>query len=259
MANLKSIFAALISVAIAGPAFAADLPAAPYHKAPPPPPAVYNWTGLYFGGHIGGIWADETSTNATTTPLALAGTQVSTTNDGFLGGGQIGLNYQLGIWVIGVEADASWTNASTTVNTVSALAPAFTIGATSDINWFSTVTGRLGFASGNVLFYAKGGVAWMNVDYTGSVLVTGTNVVFAGPVTISDTRTGWTAGAGIEWGFWNNWSAKLEYDFLDFGSERYVFNIGGVATTADIDTQAHVVKAGLNYRFNWGAPVVARY
>jgi outer membrane immunogenic protein len=259
MSNFKTIAIALAAVGIAGPALAADL-STPYVKAPPPPPApIYNWTGFYFGGHIGGAWANETSTNVNATTLALAGTQVSADNSSFLGGGQIGINYQFGSWVLGVEADASWTNGSETVNTPSVLVPAFTITGTSDMNWLSTVTGRLGYAAGNVLVYAKGGAAWMDVDYTASVLVTGANTVFAGPVTVSDTRLGWTVGAGIELGFWNNWSAKIEYDFLDFGSEQYVFNIGGATSTVDVDTQIHVVKAGLNYRFNWGAPVAARY
>ena len=261
MLRVASVCGVLAALTLAAPAIAADFPATSAPVRAPAPAPIYVWTGIYFGGHGGGVWASETSTNVTTTALALAGTQFSAKPTGFLGGGQVGGNYQYGQWVFGVEADGSWTNANETVNTISGLLPAFTVSGTSDMNWFATLTGRFGYAAGNVLFYAKGGMAWMNVDYTASILATGTNLVVPGgePVTIRDTRNGWTVGGGIEFGFWNNWSAKVEYDYMNFGTQSYVFALGGITSTAEIDSQVHLVKAGINYRFGSGAAVVARY
>ncbi len=114
---------------------------------------------------------------------------------------------------------------------------------TSQFNWYSTLTGRVGYAVDNWLWYVKGGAAWADVDYS------------IGGVKLGDTRTGWTVGGGLEYGLTPNWSAKLEYNFLDFGSDNIAAPIGVKA-----DTQAHLFKAGLNYRFDWGkAPIAARY
>jgi len=253
---LRYLLAGLAIVA-AAPASAADLP--PRMPEPqvytPAAAPFYNWSGLYVGGHIGGGWADETATNVTGTALAAAGTATSASPSGFLGGGQIGVNYQVGAWVFGVEADVSWTDVKD--NTVTAtLFPGTVLNGSSSTNWMSTLTGRLGYASANWLLYAKGGVAWSDVDYT-TQLVTGG--VVASSFLVNDTRTGWVVGAGVECGFWNNWSAKLEYNYIDFGTERYNFTLAGVTSPADIESHIHIVKGGLNYRFNWGAPIATRY
>lgn len=101
----------------------------------------------------------------------------------------------------------------------------------------------------NWLFYAKGGAAWANDEFLYS------RAGFAGGV--GETRTGWTVGAGVEVGFAPNWSAKLEYNYMDFGNDRASF---GPTDAFNIDQQMHVVKAGINYRFGWGGPPVsARY
>ena len=110
MLRVASVCGALAVFTLAAPAIAADFPAAPAPAKVPiiAPAPIYSWTGIYFGGHVGGAWAEETSTTFTTTALALAGTQINGTPTGFLGGGQVGGNYQFGQWVIGIEADASW-------------------------------------------------------------------------------------------------------------------------------------------------------
>ncbi|NWG23106.1 MAG: porin family protein [Pseudorhodoplanes sp.] len=219
----------LASLAIAGLALsmvsasAADLSRRPVYKAPPPVAQIYNWTGFYIGGHIGGAFGSEEVTGL---PAGFTG---KTDPDGFIGGAQAGYNWQSGNWVFGIEGDWSWSGADG--STVIGATPF-----TSDQNWLATATGRIGYAWDNWLWYAKGGAAWLSTDY-------GTP-----GFSLSDTRTGWTIGGGVEVGLAPNWSAKLEYNYMDFGSEGYVFPQG----PATVDTQIHVVKAGLNYRFNWG-------
>lgn len=210
-------------------ASAADLGNRPVYKAQPAPVmAAYNWSGFYIGGHLGyGFGREDVR--------SLAGVSGATDPDGFLGGAQIGFNWQTGAFVFGVEADWSWTNADG-----STVIPA---AVTTEHNWYGTATARVGYAVDNWLWYVKGGAAWLDADYT-----------VAG-VTQGDTRTGWTVGTGLEWALGPNWSAKIEYNYLDFGSERITTPLA-----VDADTQAHLVKLGLNYRFDWGkGPVTARY
>ena len=98
---------------------------------------------------------------------------------------------------------------------------------TSEVNWFATLAARAGFAVNNMLFYGKAGGAWMDVDYTAS-RTNAAGAVIAGPVTFGNTRSGWMAGVGAEFGFWNNWSGKLEYNYLDFGTERFLVERNGL-------------------------------
>lgn len=211
-------------------ASAADLGQRPVYKAQPAPVAIYNWSGFYIGGHAGYAWGREGITDNIT------GVTAATDPSGFLAGAQVGYNWQVGQWVFGIEGDWSWTNADG-----SAAIPGAIV--TSEHNWYSTLTGRVGYAVDNTLWYVKGGAAWAETDFS-----------IAG-IGVSETRNGWTIGGGLEYGFTPNWSAKLEYNYLDFGKDSIAAPIGVQA-----DTQVHLFKAGLNYRFDWGkAPVVARY
>jgi len=251
----------------AGTATAADLPP----RTPEPPrapvyvPPTYNWTGFYVGGHFGAASGPETMTDVNGVFVA-PGTGIRSRPNEFLGGGQLGFNYQMGGIVLGAEVDESWTNwKGSTTTAIGALAvPPATAAATSiqtvdKASAFATVTGRLGFAVDNWLFYGKGGGALMNTDVSINALL-GTPLAVAGGATISDTRTGWTAGGGLEVGFWNNWSAKVEYDYMDFGTNHYNFSLVGVTAPIDVSTKVHVVKGAINYRFGWGSPpVIARY
>lgn len=209
---------------------AADLGQRPVYKAQPAPVmAAYNWSGFYVGGHLGYAWSSE---DARSTLTGITGV---TDPDGFLGGAQIGFNWQTGAFVFGIEADWSWTNADGSTTIPAAI--------TAEHNWYGTATARVGYAVDNWLWYVKGGAAWLDADYT------------IGGLTFGDTRTGWTVGTGLEWALGPNWSAKLEYNYMDFGKDTI-----GTVLPVEIDTQVHVVKAGVNYRFDWGkAPVVARY
>jgi len=245
---------ALFLAGMTFPSAAADL-----RRPPPPAPvvapvALYNWSGFYIGGHIGGLSAEKDWIDVTFPGTAFG--DGSHDADGFLAGGQIGFNWQAGSWVFGVEFQASWTNADGEHPCL------FNVGLTcqTELNWLGTVAGRVGYAFNNVLLYAKGGFAWANEDF--NQLVAPGGGIFAG--VDDETRTGWMVGVGLEYGFTPNWSFKVEYNYMDFGSDTHNLVIPGtgvIFTAADIDQQIHVVKGGINYRFNWGwgAPVVARY
>jgi outer membrane immunogenic protein len=201
-------------------ASAADL-RRPAYKAPPPAVvAAYNWSGFYIGAHLGYAWSSEEATDP------VAGLRGATDPDGFLGGVQVGYNWQVERWVFGVEGDWSWTGADGSTPLVGTFS--------SDHNWYATVTGRVGYAWDAWLWYVKGGAAWADTEYRYNVFGTA-----------SDTRVGWTIGTGFEWALGPQWSAKLEYNYLDFGKDSFAFTGGPV----DVDTQVHLIKAGLNYRF----------
>jgi outer membrane immunogenic protein len=225
---------------------AADMPIrSPVVKGPVVAPApVYNWTGWYVGGHLGYGWGDKS--------WSFPGEVVTVDYgvDGFLAGGQLGFNIQNGPWVWGVEADISWTNIEGSTRFITATY-------STDVSWLGTLTGRVGYASGPGLFYVKGGGAWADEDHAVTPNFRG-----------SETRSGWTLGVGYEHDFGNNWSAKLEYSYIDFGKESVTFT--PFNELADIDQDMHVVKWGLNYRFATGkapilgktpppAPVVTKY
>lgn len=246
--------------AVSSGAFAADLAARPYTKAPAIVATTYNWTGFYIGGHIGGAWTNERALYLGTTgiPLDPVGTDYSVKRSGFLGGVQAGYNVQMQNIVLGVTGDFSWTNASVDNATTAAFFPIITVHTQSKTNWYGTFAGRVGYAANNVLFYAKGGVAFTEEEYGGNAVLTG-----VGPISTfnnqTSTRTGYVVGAGIEYGFAPNWTAFAEYNYLDFGTKNYtlVGTTGVVTANFDIRDRVDVVKAGLNYRF--GGPVVARY
>jgi len=243
-------------VLVAGaPAHAADLGRPTYKAAPPvvAPMPVFSWTGCYIGGHIGGGWGRKTAT----APELAPGISVSGDTSGFLSGGQVGCDYQFTPnWVAGIEGDGSAAdiNGDLTQNVLG-----ITGSAHARTDWIASVTGRLGWAWERWLIYAKGGAAWAGDKYSADI------PLFDEHLDTSETRTGWTVGGGIEWAFWNNWSAKLEYDFYDFGTRNVtftgtIFGFPEVVPGINIRQQISAVKFGINYRFGWGeAPVVAGY
>jgi outer membrane immunogenic protein len=244
---LASASALLLATAVAQPAAAADLPrrvavpaAAPAYVA-----AVYNWTGFYIGGHLG--WARvDLSESVVAAPAGFGTGTVSGRDDGFLFGGQIGFNYQINQFVIGVEGTLSGVDIGSSGTIVTtAGGTTFTTTGTTNVDWIATLAARFGVAFGNTLLYAKAGVAWMDWSSTATgTTTTGGLVTTVGTVSGGRTETGYVLGAGVEYGFTPNWSAKLEYNFLDFGTERRT--AGGF--TVDNDLTTHLVKAGINYR-----------
>jgi outer membrane immunogenic protein len=232
------------------PAQAADLGVPSRSYYPPLPPAIYDWTGVYLGGHIGGgLLTDSVSQNAVAPTVSLLSSG-HLRPAGVIGGAQVGANYEFAPWVLGIEA--TWTdsaiNGNTLIGTTNALVPQERF--TSQAQWFAALTGRVGYAANDWLFYAKAGGGWMKIRYTEDALVPGGAV--AATQVFTDNRTGFTVGAGIEFGLVENLSAKIEYDFYDFGSKNYNFN---AITPVSVSSNLHTIIVGLNYRFNWsGGP-----
>lgn len=224
-------------MAIAAPAVAADMrPVTKAPVAPAPIAQVYNWTGFYIGGHVGG---------------GFAGSDTFSGSDGrFLGGAQVGFDYQFAPnWVAGIEGQYSWLSGNS--NNGLAFAPAGL--ATLDNRGIGSVTGRLGYTWGPVLVYAKGGYAVADREL--GVTQFGAPVPFG---TSGRGKDGYTAGAGLEYMFAPNWSAKAEYQYYDFGKTTFTSGPPAIVGTS-FKNDEHTVKAGLNYRFTWGGPQVPRY
>jgi outer membrane immunogenic protein len=276
---LASTIAALAFTAAALPSSAADL--GPILKArPAPAPVVFSWTGCYVGGNVG--WArgeHDLSTNSTPGPLlgttasaTLNGAGAASLNaDGITGGGQVGCNWQYRNFVLGGEGDINFADINADRDTGAFVVP----GASGHIarsidhigqDWFATFRGRVGWAFDHVLVYGTGGLAVTKLDITKSFswdFNDGCPTI--GPLFnchnggTSGTRTGWTAGGGVEWAFAPRWSLKAEYLFADFGKVTYTtFNNGpGFVGTAGqvafhtVDSKLQVVRVGVNWQF-WG-------
>jgi outer membrane immunogenic protein len=248
-----------LTALVASPAVAADLsrPAPPAYKAPPPPP-VFSWTGFYLGGNLGGAWAQHTVTDS----FFGVTFDTGTSNGVFIGGGQVGFNYEFGGgFVLGVEGEFEGIG-SNNHNNVGVVVPALTdtIAITSNNRWLATVAARFGWAFNNWLVYGKAGGGWVSTNgFTVTDLTTGESISSSG-----NTASGWLAGAGFEWAFFNNWTLKLEYDYLGVNNRTFVVPAVATATPFDLafvgDTfsghrNVQMVKVGFNYLFNWGGPV----
>ncbi|NOJ41232.1 porin family protein [Bradyrhizobium sp. WSM 1791] len=256
-------------------ASAADLAARPYTKAPAMVEPIYNWTGFYIGGNVGYSWGRSSDTSTLTNG---AGTVLFTSADranmdGVIGGGQIGYNWQVQNWVWGLEADIQGsgqkggrdflcpTGVCTPPFGVIAVfpGPAVPVSLDQKLEWFGTVRGRVGvLATPRVLFYATGGLAYGEVKTTETIGLV--------PVTFSnsDIRVGYTVGAGVEGVIGGNWTAKLEYLWVDLGRTTGSFvttipALGGGVLTSNYSSRItdNIVRVGLNYKF--GGPVVAQY
>jgi outer membrane immunogenic protein len=216
----RILIAGAFALAAGGQALAADLP----QPAPPPRapatyvPAVvpyYNWTGFYIGGNLGGDWNQGSLTD---NGPAFKGINLSGTHTGFLGGGQVGFNYQFGGGVvIGAEADFDWapnSNNTTTGVIYPAASGLGSVSGTVNNQWLTTFAGRFGYAWDRLLVYGKGGGAW--VGSSNSTIASSTLGSFN--LSSSSSNYGWVAGAGIEYAFWNNVSVRLEYDYIGLNS-----------------------------------------
>jgi outer membrane immunogenic protein len=254
------VTSALATVMVAGAAQAADLPRkAPVTKAPVAAP--FSWTGFYIGGHAGYGWSDKKWSDyfdPLPNGFSIPGPDASYDVDGALGGGQIGYNFQSGWTVFGVEADVSAADIKGRGgNLPSGVFGCLTLNeCTSKIEALGTITARLGVAVDRVLLYAKGGAAWVHEKHTLRAfdLQAPNNPFFNFSGTTSQTRWGWTAGAGIEYGLSANWSAKVEYNYLDFGKDEVTFTFTptqSFGASGTLQQTMHVVKGGLNYRFSY--------
>ena len=233
---------ALIAFGATAPSLAADLGARPYYnKAPAYAAPIYNWTGFYIGGHVGGAFSSNDVFNGLVTG--------NNTSARFFGGLQGGADYQFAqTWLVGVEGQYSWLGN----NNNAIVFPGGFVYA-NNRRALGSVTGRVGYTWGPALLYVKGGYAYS--DNSESLTLGALPIAFAFN---NNHRDGYTVGAGIEYMFAQNWSAKAEYQYYDFGSSKFTAPVAFVPFGA-FRNDEHTVKLGVNYRFNWANPVVARY
>jgi outer membrane immunogenic protein len=247
------------------------LPAPRYTKAPVVVAPVATWTGCYIGANVGYSWGDGSSglDLVGTVPAVLAPFDGRYTGSpsGALGGGQVGCNYQSGIFVVGIEADIDYLGASKTASRAAIRDGTSFVGTVSQkLEWLGSVRGRVGISPGsNWLLYATGGLAYGNASFSHQLVVDDGVLPngWAGALN-NDFRTGWIVGAGAEYLVTSNWTVKGEYLYYDLGSTRVVglpfnrladeFRVDGLHTT-----RGSIARVGLNYKFGWGGPVVARY
>jgi outer membrane immunogenic protein len=258
--------------ALAVPAMAADMAPAPMmYKAPVPVPVACAWCGLYIGVNLG--WAGSSSDNLTNTGTdsglgglgnALNNGRIPATvgmnNNGFIGGGQIGYNWQIApAWVAGLEADFDGLGKSSNTATFafpgSAASVPFTSTFTSGLDTLGTVRGRIGYLwTPALLAYATGGLAYGETKLGSTWSCPTCAPVGALALTSTGYSTGWTVGAGLEWQFLPRWSVKAEYLYVDLGSRSETITYAYPAAnnsslTSTIHEKDNIVRAGLNYRF----------
>ena len=302
---LRRLLAAAVStIAFTQIASAADMAV----KAPPPAPVpVYSWTGFYGGLNMGvGLGEARTDWNyfapSATAPLGNPPTVCGISGGAFcisgsdsvhingpVGGVQVGYNWQTGNYLAGIEADFQGTGQSGTrdltvafrVNGISGGAAGVSIA--ERMPWLGTVRGRLGYVADRLLIYATGGLAYGRVEVDSLASATGffapTSPPGSPPCTATTcpvwnfsgsgiTKTGWTVGGGAEWALGRNWSAKVEYLFVDLGSFNTTFAgfPGCFGTSSGVIIACHpqfagvgnisskitdnILRVGLNYQFH---------
>jgi len=266
-----------------GAASAADLPV----KALPPVAPIFNWTGFYIGGNVGGEWGhynDPFAVGGTTAfgVTVLPGTvPLASNNNSFTGGGQIGYRWQQpgSQWVAGVEADFNWVDLKTTQTlTAAQLSPAtsgvFIAGdsLSAKTNFQSSIRGNLGLTFDRLLWYVTAGVAFANTQASANfIAVTAGRIAFpASSGSQTNTLVGGTIGTGLTYAVDKNWDIGGEYRFTSYGASD--FGLGSVAAIgtaggvfAPVPASTHLnlttneVRFKVNYRFDWATPVVAKY
>jgi outer membrane immunogenic protein len=220
-----------------------------------------NWTGVYIGANGGYAWAGDYDSNITVfnpagVPYASGPLPYTIDLDGGFGGGQAGYNHQLGLVVVGVEADIQLSEidgSSSTAYAPPVIFP-FTYNASTEIDWFGTVRGRIGLINGDSLVYVTGGYAYGEVAYTARYLIPQNNAY--ANLHKSDTQDGYVLGAGVEHKVDSNWSLKFEYQYLNLGEEEVsggLFfangNPSNETVTSSYEAELHTLRVGLNYRF----------
>ncbi|MBV8824122.1 MAG: TonB-dependent receptor [Hyphomicrobiales bacterium] len=202
---------------------------------------AYHWAGPYVGANFGGAFS---SGETVLTPIGSDTINPS----GVLGGFQLGYNYLVTpTWLVGIEGELDWTTAEGKSNFVDPAGTA-SLSITSDHRWYDTVSGRIGRVMGPLMVYAKGGAAWMNADARMEV-----NSGLDGLTLTNTTSIGWNVGAGLEYMLGSRWSAKAEFDHLDFGSRTLGF-VNPFGNSVTCQTAVNEVKAGVNYHFDGTGP-----
>ncbi|PVE21690.1 porin family protein [Microvirga sp. KLBC 81] len=220
--GLNTHLAALAVAAILGTAaHAADLPSrfapAPVVAAAP----VFTWTGFYAGVNAGYGW------NTNDDDVVINGTAYEVDDEGgFVGGGQVGYNYQIGSFVLGLETDIQYADIGGDNNIPSLNSDG------DDDNWFGTVRARAGYAFDRALIYATGGLAYGKISN--------------GFSNSDDTSVGWTLGAGVEYAFTDNLTAKVEGLYVNLEQDDDDLPV----VAGSDETEFGVIRAGLNYKFS---------
>lgn len=252
--QIKLAFAAgiLLALGASSAASAADLAV----KARPVVPAIVAtpWSGCYVGGNVGGGWTRIDTTRVQTDLVIPAPANYGReTDNGFIGGGQVGCDFQTGNLVLGVQGMFDFGS----INGRHAIPDFPTFSETNNLRSIITGTGRFGWLfTPSVLTYGKVGAAWLN---NRNQVFTPANVL---ATSSSFTIPGMTVGAGIEWMFAPNWSVFAEYNymwFLDDTATRMTPNPGFVGEVINVRQRAQTALLGVNYKFHWDGPVVAKY
>ena len=301
-----ALYAAALALT-AGSALAADLPS---YKAPPPPPPPPPpmWTGFYVGLNAGYTWSNSNWINFQSFPgpcdpasgggcalnpnysllSSIGATGSAGVNaSGFIGGGQIGYNYQFyNNFLLGFEADIQGIAGGNSAGGFAALIPSpnfpaqpvlSSTTAARSIDYIGTARARIGWLfTPTILLYGTGGLAYGGVNMSYAIgqhcIACNWTILPTTAAAFSDLRVGWTAGGGVEWMVAPNWSVKAEYLYYDLGNASVSSAIFGTNPangplflsnfpTATTRFDGHIVRAGVNYHFNWGAPapVYAKY
>ena len=269
---------ALITL-LASPAMAADMPVKT--SLPPPTAPAFSWTGVYFGLNAGWLAADNSMVNQATPGVdsgvdvqdlaALATGNFTLGNkSGFIGGAEIGYNYQFNNWVAGIEADIQGIAGQAVNGSITSTSGTLssTLTASMDTRWLGTLRGRLGFLPApTLLVYGTGGLAYSEVSASTSVSQSDSSIGFTGSGTggdgFAELVTGWTAGGGVEWMFTQNWSFKVEYLHYDLGTTGFSWVAHDTTTLSDgspgpnngaiyqnettsVHNQGNILRVGLN-------------
>jgi outer membrane immunogenic protein len=246
---LRAVALASATLTVSSLANAADL-------GPPPPAPIpayipFSWTGFYIGGNAGVAWTQGDFTDSLGNTFGAVADSAAV----FTGGGQVGANYQINYWlVVGLEADFDWMtghNNNSNGVFIPALGSSFQLSASND-RWVTTLAARVGVPVERALFYVKGGGGWLGANELSLTNET-TGASISGS---NNTTSAWLVGAGVEYAFAPNWTAKVEYDFLGLSNTSFTvqtgvpgFPNGDVITTSNRDLQ--MVTVGFNYLFNW--------
>jgi outer membrane immunogenic protein len=237
----------------ASAAFAGDIEPGRSVVAPPPAPPAFSWSGFYVGVHGGNGWGSSHWTLTSAIPpsaFPIVGTQENMRSSGILGGVQFGFNHQFGNWVAGLEAELSLIDSDSGATVLLPGTLAVETGR-SQTNWLATFTARGGYAFDRSLFYVKGGLAGAEFKDTAWAEDVAANFFNFGNQT--DAHLGWTIGAGYEYAILDNWTAKIEYSYLDFGTTSEPF-AGNIVTTSaqwsqSIAHKLQQAEVGFSYKF----------
>ncbi len=234
------------------PVAAADL--GPMFVKAPPAPVFDPWTGFYVGAHLGYGWGKKTWVD--NFPVYDGTIDADTYTQGILGGLQFGYNYRINWLVLGAEGDFSWSDIHHTDFNCYAFGDQV---CSATVRWLADIAGRIGIVYGPALYYAKGGVVWVDDRFANLATCAGSQPTTSDGVSADcgvayyaeQSRVGWLVGGGIEAYFARNWSLKIEYNYMDLGSRNVPFESeSGGFFTEEIHQRLQLVKVGFNYHFD---------